>query len=84
MFKRYMGKRQTMGLSVGMEYKLNASSKLFFRGMLNKFNDIRPVSESYIDYTNRRYQYNYRYSHYQTGIRGGEIGGCTNLLQGSN
>jgi TonB-dependent receptor len=75
MFKRYMGKRQTMGLSVGMEYKLNGGNKLFFRGMLNKFNDIRPVSESYIDYTNSRYQYNYRYSHYQTAIRGGEIGG---------
>ena len=75
MFKRYMGKRQTMGLSLGMEYKLNGANKLFFRGMLNKFNDIRPVSESYIDYTNSRYQYNYRYSHYQTAIRGGEIGG---------
>jgi TonB-dependent receptor len=79
MFKRYMGKRQTMGLSVGLEYKLNASSKLFFRGMLNKFNDIRPVSESYIDFTNSRYQYNYRYSHYQTAIRGGEIGGVHQL-----
>ncbi|SDG23642.1 TonB-dependent receptor [Dyadobacter soli] len=75
MFKRYMGKRQTMGLSLGMEYKLGGASKLFFRGMLNKFNDIRPVSESYIDYTNSRYQYNYRYSHYQTAIQGGEIGG---------
>ncbi|HWV31185.1 MAG TPA: TonB-dependent receptor [Dyadobacter sp.] len=75
MFKRYVGKRQTMGLSLGMEYKLNGFNKLFFRGMLNKFNDIRPVSESYIDYTNSRYQYNYRYSHYQTAIQGGEIGG---------
>lgn len=75
MFKRYMGKRQTMGLSLGMEYKLNAAHKLFFRGMLNKFNDIRPVSESYIDYNNSRYQYNYRYSHYQTAIQGAEIGG---------
>lgn len=75
MFKRYMGKRQTIGLSLGMEYRLNGSNKLFFRGMLNKFNDIRPVSESYVDYTNSRYQYNYRYSHYQTAIQGGEIGG---------
>jgi TonB-dependent receptor len=80
MFKRYMGKRQTMGLSLGMEYKLNAANKLFFRGMLNKFNDIRPVSESYIDYTNSRFQYNYRYSHYQTAIQGGEIGGDHQML----
>ncbi|MBO9641240.1 MAG: TonB-dependent receptor, partial [Siphonobacter aquaeclarae] len=75
MFKRYMGKRQTMGLTLGMEYKLTAGSRLLFRGMWNKFNDIRPVSESYIDYNNSRYQYNYRYSHYQTAIRGGELGG---------
>lgn len=75
MYKRYMGKRQTMGLNLGTEYKFDASNKIFFRGMLNKFNDIRPVYESYIDYTNSRYQYNYRYSHYQTSLKGAEIGG---------
>ncbi len=74
MLKRYIGKRQTMGTNLGMEYKLDASNKLFFRGMLNKFNDIRPVYESYVDYNNSRYQYNYRYSHYQTTIKGAEIG----------
>lgn len=74
MFKRYMGKRQTMGANLGMEYKLDASNKIFFRGMLNKFNDIRPVYESYVDYTNSRYQYNYRYSHYQTSLKGAELG----------
>lgn len=75
MFKRYMGSRQTMGVNLGTEYKFNASNKVFFRGMLNKFNDIRPVYESYVDYTNSRYQYNYRYSHYQTALKGAELGG---------
>lgn len=75
MFKRYMGSRQTMGVNLGTEYKFDASNKIFFRGMLNKFNDIRPVYESYVDYTNSRYQYNYRYSHYQTSLKGAELGG---------
>ena len=75
MFKRYMGKRQTYGANLGLEYKFNASNKLFFRGLMDKFNDIRPVYESYIDYTASRYQYNYRYSHYQTRLNGAELGG---------
>lgn len=75
MLKRYMGKRQTYGGNVGLEYKINSANKLFFRGMMTKFNDIRPVYESYVDYTNSRYQYNYRYSYYQTKINGAEIGG---------
>lgn len=75
MFKRYMGKRQTMGLNLGLEYVFNSSNKLFARGLMDKFNDIRPVYESYIDYTNTRYQYNYRYSHYQTKLNGAELGG---------
>lgn len=75
MFKRYMGKRQTYGLTYGIEYKFNNDHKIFSRGLWDKFNDIRPVHESYIDYTNKRYQYNYRYSHYQTALNGFEIGG---------
>ncbi|AXY74368.1 TonB-dependent receptor [Paraflavitalea soli] len=75
MFKRYMGKRQTYGGNLGLEYAFNPSHKLFFRGLMDKFNDIRPVYESYIDYTNSRYQYNYRYSHYQTKLNGAELGG---------
>lgn len=82
MFKRYMGSRQTMGVNLGTEYKFDASNKVFFRGMLNKFNDIRPVYESYIDYTNSRYQYNYRYSHYQTSLKGAELGGEHQLSNG--
>lgn len=75
MFKRYMGKRQTYGANLGLEYAFNTSHKLIFRGLMDKFNDIRPVYESYIDYTNSRYQYNYRYSHYQTKLNGAELGG---------
>ncbi|MEN2416246.1 TonB-dependent receptor [Flavobacterium mesophilum] len=75
LFKRYMGERETKGLNVGLEYKITPSDKIFFRGMANKFDDIRPVYESYIDYTNTRFQYNYRYSHYQTALNGFEVGG---------
>lgn len=75
MFKRYMGKRQTYGGNLGLEYNFNAGHKLFFRGLMDKFNDIRPVYESYVDYANSRYQYNYRYSYYQTKLNGGEFGG---------
>jgi TonB-dependent receptor len=75
MLKRYMGRRQTYGANLGLEYKFNASHKLYFRGLLDKFNDIRPVYESYVDYNNSRYQYNYRYSHYQTFLNGAEAGG---------
>ncbi|MDQ8749633.1 TonB-dependent receptor [Elizabethkingia miricola] len=75
MMKRYMGTRRTIGLNGGLEYKLNANNKIYFRGMFNKFDDIRPVYESYVDYTNSRYQYNFRYSHYQTELYGMELGG---------
>ncbi|MGS4346663.1 TonB-dependent receptor [Myroides odoratus] len=75
MFKRYMGKRQTYGINVGVEYEFNNRHKIYFRGLYDKFNDIRPVYESYVDYAKKRYQYNYRYSHYQTKLFGGELGG---------
>lgn len=75
MMKRYMGTRRTIGLNGGLEYKFNANNKVYFRGMFNKFDDIRPVYETYVDYTNTRYQYNFRYSHYQTELYGMELGG---------
>lgn len=79
MMKRYMGTRRTIGLNGGLEYKLNPNNKVYFRGMFNKFDDIRPVYESYVDYTNSRYQYNFRYSHYQTELYGMELGGEHNI-----
>lgn len=75
LLKRYMGKRQTYGGNVGLEYKFNAAHKIFMRGLMDKFNDIRPVYESYVDYNNSRFQYNYRYSYYQTVLNGAELGG---------
>lgn len=75
MLKRYMGKRQTYGANLGLDYTFNAGNKIFLRGLMDKFNDIRPVYESYIDYNNSQYQYNYRYSHYQTVLNGAELGG---------
>ena len=75
MLKRYMGKRQTYGINLGLEYKFNNNHKITFRGLYDKFNDIRPVYESYVDYSKSCYQYNYRYSHYQTVLSGGELGG---------
>ncbi|WP_415327276.1 TonB-dependent receptor [Chryseobacterium sp. MMS23-Vi53] len=75
MMKRYMGTRRTIGLNGGLEYKFNPNNKIYFRGMFNKFDDIRPVYESYVDYINTRYQYNFRYSHYQTELYGMELGG---------
>ncbi|MGO4288384.1 TonB-dependent receptor [Chitinophaga sp. RAB17] len=75
LLKRYMGKRQTYGGNIGLEYKFNAANKIFLRGLMDKFNDIRPVYESYVDYNNNRFQYNYRYSYYQTVLNGGELGG---------
>lgn len=74
MLKRYMGKRQTYGANLGLEYRFNAANTIYFRGLMDKFNDIRPVYESYVDYTNSRYQYNYRYSYYQTVLNGAELG----------
>lgn len=81
MMKRYMGTRRTIGLNGGLEYKFNANNKVYFRGMFNKFDDIRPVYESYVDYTNTRYQYNFRYSHYQTELYGMELGGEHSISQ---
>lgn len=84
MLKRYMGKRQTYGVNAGMEWKWNASHRLFVRGMLNKFNDIRPVYESYVDFARSRYQYNYRYSYYETSLNGFELGGDHQISQRTN
>ncbi|OCK50098.1 TonB-dependent receptor [Chryseobacterium sp. CBo1] len=84
MLKRYMGTRRTIGLNGGLEYKFNANNKIYFRGMFNKFDDIRPVYESYVDYNNSRYQYNFRYSYYQTELYGMELGGEHSLSKKLN
>ncbi|NIG56840.1 TonB-dependent receptor [Chitinophaga sp. Cy-1792] len=75
LLKRYMGQRQTYGGNLGLDYTFNKSNKIYLRGLMDKFNDIRPVYESYVDYNNSQYQYNYRYSYYQTVLNGAELGG---------
>jgi len=75
MLKRYIGERQTNGISLGSDYKIAPGHTVFLRAMFNKFDDIRPVYEAYVDYNRSRFQYNNRYSHYQTAIYGAEIGG---------
>lgn len=75
MLKRYMGKRQTYGANIGLDYTFNTANKIYLRGLMDKFNDIRPVYESYTDYNNSQFQYNYRYSYYQTVLNGAELGG---------
>ncbi|PKK37469.1 TonB-dependent receptor [Siphonobacter sp. SORGH_AS_0500] len=80
LLKRYMGKRQTYGLNAGLEYRFNEKHRLFGRALHDKFNDIRPVYESYLLFNTNEYQLNYRYSYYQTRIDGGEIGGEHQLV----
>lgn len=75
LLKRYMGKRRTSGLNAGLEYKFNANHKVFSRGLLDRFDDVRPVYESYFLFNENQYQYQYRFSQYKTDIRGLEVGG---------
>ena len=73
--KRYFGKRRTYGVNAGLEYNFNSSNKIFARTLLDKFDDIRPVYESYYEFNANRYRFSYRYSQYETSIKGFEIGG---------
>ena len=73
--KRYFGKRRTYGLNAGLEYNFNANNKIYARTLLDKFDDIRPVYESYYEFNSNRYRFSYRYSFYETAIKGFEVGG---------
>ncbi len=75
LMKRYMGKRQTYGFNAGLEYRFNAGNRIYARGLFDRFNDIRPVYESYFAFNTSEYQLNFRYSFYQTKIGGLELGG---------
>jgi len=75
LLKRYMGKRQTYGLNAGLEYRFNAGNRIFGRALHDKFNDIRPVYETYFLFSSNEYQLNFRDSFYETTIDGYEIGG---------
>ncbi len=73
--KRYFGKRRTYGINAGLEYNFNASNKVYARTLIDKFDDIRPVYESFYDFNSNRYRFSYRYSNYETTINGVEVGG---------
>lgn len=75
MLKRYMGKRQTIGSNLGLEWVFNIKNKIYARGLFDKFTDIRSVYESYIDFNKTGFQYNYRYSDYRTTLNGFDFGG---------
>lgn len=73
--KRYFGERRTRALNAALEYEFNQGQKLFFRLVRDRFEDIRPVYESYYEFDRRRYRFSYRYSEYLSDLNGYEIGG---------
>ncbi|WP_188219323.1 TonB-dependent receptor [Flavobacterium pokkalii] len=73
--KRYFGSRKTTAFSGTIDYELNASNKFFGKFLIDKFDDVRPVNESFYDFAKKRYVYSYRYSYYETSLNAFEIGG---------
>ncbi|MEH0154553.1 TonB-dependent receptor [Limibacter armeniacum] len=41
----YNGSRKTIGLNLGTEYNINVNNKVFFKGLINKFNDNEYVNQ---------------------------------------
>lgn len=79
--KRYFGKRRTYGINAGLEYVFNPNHKVYARVLSDKFDDIRPVYESYYEFNSNRYRFSYRYSFYETAINGLEIGGSHRISE---
>lgn len=79
--KRYFGSRKTKAFSGTIDYEWNESNKFFGKFLIDKFEDIRPVYESFYDFAKKRYVYSYRYSFYETSLNSFEVGG--NHLIGS-
>ncbi len=73
--KRYFGERKTRAFSGAIDFELNSKNKLFAKVLLDKFEDVRPVYESFYDFAKKRYVFSYRYSYYETALNGAEIGG---------
>lgn len=73
--KRYFGQRKTRAFSGALDFELNSKNKFFAKVLLDKFEDIRPVYESFYDFAKKRYVFSYRYSYYETALNGTEIGG---------
>lgn len=73
--KRYFGERKTKAFSGALDFDLNDQNKFFGKFLIDRFQDIRPVYESFYDFARKRYTFSYRYSHYDTDLNGFEIGG---------
>ncbi|POY41035.1 TonB-dependent receptor [Flavobacterium alvei] len=73
--KRYFGERITKAFSGSVDYVLNDKNKFFGKFLYDKFQDVRPVYESFYDFAKKRYTFSYRYSDYKTSLNAIEIGG---------
>ena len=73
--KRYFGERITKAISGAVDFELNDKNKFFGKFLYDKFQDVRPVYESFYDFAKKRYTFSYRYSDYKTSLNAIEIGG---------
>lgn len=73
--KRYFGQRKTRAFSGAADYELNSKNKFFVKVLVDRFDDIRPVYESFYEFSAKRYKLSYRYSFYETALNGTEVGG---------
>jgi TonB-dependent receptor len=78
--KRYFGARITKAFSGAIDYVLNDKNKFFGKFLNDKFQDVRPVYESFYDFARKRYTFSYRYSDYKTSLNAMEIGGEHRIL----
>lgn len=77
--KRYFGSRMTAAINAALEYEFNPENKIFTRLVHDKFEDTRPVYETYYEFNNKRFRYSNRESDYKTNLNGFEIGGLHKL-----
>jgi TonB-dependent receptor len=73
--KRYLGYRNTTAVNLAAEYEFSSRHRIFGRFVNDYFDDVRPVTESFYELSRRRYRYSYRYSFYETALKGLEAGG---------
>ena len=77
--KRYFGSRLTAAVNAAIEYEFNPSNKIYTRIVSDRFEDTRPVYETFYEFTNKRYRYSNRESDYKTNLKGYEVGGLHKL-----
>ncbi len=77
--KRYYGSRLTAAINAAVEYEFNSGNKVYTRLVEDRFEDVRPVYETYYEFNNKRYRYSNRESDYKTSLRGIEFGGMHKL-----